>query len=1235
MLNNNDNASYVKIPYKVGDSYLEFKFLIDTGASLSLIKTDKLKLTKLFYDSSEIVTLNGLSPNCPINTAGSVILDPSIHDKSFKIKFHIVEHQNNIPFDGLIGNDFLKEEEAQIDLNKLELRIKSLPFPLKIWLNSNPEDNPVFILKPRSETVVRAKILNPEIKEGICPEIHIYDGVYLAKSIVKVENNTALTTILNTTNQSIKISKLNLVLEKFNEKTSTILNLSSENDKSLPHRLKTLRNNLRLDHLNEEEKKSITDLCEEYNDIFHLPGDPLTCTEVLQHEIRVTDPRPITTKIYRYPKIHEKEVDKQMSEMLKQGIISPSTSPYNSPLWVVPKKSDASGEKKWRVVIDFRKLNDVTVGDSYPLPSIEYILDQLGHSSYFTTLDLSSGFWQVKMKPDDIPKTSFSTPTGHYEFNRMPFGLKNSPSTFQRLMNIVLCGLQGLHCFVYLDDIVIYASSLEEHTMKLKSVFSRLRLNNLKLQPDKCEFLHREIAYLGHVITEKGVKANPEKIRSIKDYPKPKDEKQIKQFLGLLGYYRRFIKDFAKHAKPLTQLLKKDVKFHWDESQETAFNHFKSILTTEPILQYPNWKEPFVLTTDASNFAIGAILSQGPVGKDLPIAYASRTLNKAETSYSTSEKELLAIVWAVKHFRPYLYGQKFKIVCDHRPLTWLFNCKDASSRLVRWRLKLEEYDYEIVFKPGRINSNADALSRNPVMLTLDTDEKYEDFIRFHYENQEAVQIPEVKGNIFSKFPNALLFSKDLSEENPDFENLSLVHDIQSLCDFNLYDILPLINKKLETTLLMISHLNHYDKPTYKDVFYSLKNLRTLLKKKTIKELYLKNPVRYNPTFKSDMIAEMIHFIFKETKITITLVNKSKITPQSQKEINEILKENHSTSVSGHSGFKRTYRRIKENYTWKNMKRDIRNFVKSCESCQKNKTNRHPTKAPMEITTTSSKPFERLALDIVGPLPLTESGNRFILTFQDDLTKFSQARPIVNHEALTIAEELYNFIMIFGIPKSILTDNSTDFTSNIIKELNKLFKIRHVTSSVYHPQTNGALERSHSTLKDYLKNFINKEQNNWDIYVPSAMFCYNTSIHSSTHFSPYELIFGNKSDTPSTITQKPEFKYTYEDYRDHLKYKLNRSFEIARENIIKSKNQSKKYYDHQIKETNYIVNDMVYVSDKSQKPGISKKLSPNYKGPFKIIKVNDNQTVTIKMNKKNVTYHKNLIKPYFSGQTESK
>ncbi|CAK1595436.1 unnamed protein product [Parnassius mnemosyne] len=369
--------------------------------------------------------------------------------------------------------------------------------------------------------------------------------------------------------------------------------------------------------------------------------------------------------------------------MLEQGIIRPSESAWSSPIWIVPKKVDASGKTKWRLVVDFRKLNEKTISDKYPIPNISDVLDKLGNCQYFTTLDLASGFYQVEMNPSDIPKTAFNVEHGHFEFLRMPMGLKNSPSTFQRVMDNVLRDLQNTVCLVYLDDIIVFSTSLQEHMVNLEKVFQKLRESNFKIQMDKSEFLKLETAYLGHIISKDGIKPNPSKISAIEKYPLPKTAKEIKQFLGLIGYYRKFIPDFARITKPLTQCLKKGRKITLDTDYINCFEKCKTLLTNDPILQYPDFNKEFILTTDASNVAIGAILSQGPIGSDKPVCYASRTLNESEVNYSTIEKELLAIVWATKYFRPYLFGRTFKILTDHKPLQWVMNLKEPNSRLTR------------------------------------------------------------------------------------------------------------------------------------------------------------------------------------------------------------------------------------------------------------------------------------------------------------------------------------------------------------------------------------------------------------------------------------------------------------------------------------------------------------------------------------------------------------------------
>lgn len=389
---------------------------------------------------------------------------------------------------------------------------------------------------------------------------------------------------------------------------------------------------LRISHLNQEERTLLLKSCRKYSDVFYKEGQELTFSNKIRHSIPTTNDVPIYTKSYRYPYVHKAEVQEQIAKLLNQNIIRPSYSPWSSPVWIVPKKKDASGKQKWRLVIDYRKVNEKTITDKYPIPNINELLDKLGRCMYFSTVDLASGFHQIEMEPKDIPKTAFSVEGGHYEFIRMPFGLKNAPSTFQRVMDNVLRELVGKICLVYLDDIIIFATSLQEHISNLELVFERLRDSNFKIQLDKSEFLRKEIEFLGHIVSTEGIKPNPGKISAVKEFPTPRTPKQLKSFLGLLGYYRKFIPNFAKITKPLTVCLKKGNAIKLTEDYRKTVEMCKNLLCNDPILQYPDFSKDFILTTDASNYALGAVLSQGQIGSDKPICYASRTLSGTETN---------------------------------------------------------------------------------------------------------------------------------------------------------------------------------------------------------------------------------------------------------------------------------------------------------------------------------------------------------------------------------------------------------------------------------------------------------------------------------------------------------------------------------------------------------------------------------------------------------------------------
>jgi transposase InsO family protein len=477
-----------------------------------------------------------------------------------------------------------------------------------------------------------------------------------------------------------------------------------------------------LEHVPEGSRENLKNLLMTNFFLFTENIDELGTAKSVKHAIRTTQ-LPNVMPMRRTPERLRLVVKKQIEDMLRNKIIRPSTSPYASPILLVAKKE----EGQMRFCVDYRPLNSVTVKDRYPIPNIQLIIDSLHGSKFFSTLDLLSGYWQIEIEEKHKYKTAFICEYGLYEFNRMPFGLCNAPGTFQREMNNVLQDALYEFVLVYLDDIIVFSKTEDDHIRHLRTVFDLLAKEGLKLKLSKCDFFKTTIKYLGHIITAKGFHPDVGKIVSILNYPEPNNVKQLMSFLGLVNYYRKFVRKFAEKAHNLTELTKKTSKWEWGEKERDAFQCIKECLTSNPLLRYPDFTREFLVYADASGYGIGAVLAQVqniPPNESDPtelhgehevvIAYTSRHLDKREQDYPISEKECLAIVHALEHFRPYLYGRTFKVFTDHQPLEALKKKKDPHGRLARWRYEMNEYDMNIIYRPGQENQNADALSRQPL-----------------------------------------------------------------------------------------------------------------------------------------------------------------------------------------------------------------------------------------------------------------------------------------------------------------------------------------------------------------------------------------------------------------------------------------------------------------------------------------------------------------------------------------
>ncbi|KAG1580706.1 hypothetical protein G6F48_010280 [Rhizopus delemar] len=460
--------------------------------------------------------------------------------------------------------------------------------------------------------------------------------------------------------------------------------------------------------LDAETMRNLRKLLKKYENIFDWDNNTIGHTNLLKHKITIKeDTMPISHRPYRISPLEAEHLQKELDKYCKLGVIEPSNSPWAAPVILVKKKN---GE--YRMVIDYRKLNAVTKKDAYPLPRIDDLLDTLGKAKVFSALDMRAGFHQVPMEEDSKELTAFTTKYGTYHYNTLPMGLVNSPATFQRLIDLCFRPLINQCLVAYIDDLNVYSLNKHEHLQHLEQVFQCVQIANLKLNPEKCFFFKDHLKFLGYIVTKEGLQTDPSKIQKIVEYPQPKTIKQVRGFLGIASYYRRFIKNFAAIARPLHDQTKTTKKVPWTNKTTESFESLKRALTTTPILSRPDFNKPFILITDASKLGLGAILTQlDDNGYEHPVIYASRGLKSTESNYAPTKLECLAVIWAVKLFRPYVLGKKFTIITDHSALNGLLKTPNPTGIIARWITILSEYEFEIKYRPGRVNESADFLSR--------------------------------------------------------------------------------------------------------------------------------------------------------------------------------------------------------------------------------------------------------------------------------------------------------------------------------------------------------------------------------------------------------------------------------------------------------------------------------------------------------------------------------------------
>ena len=1198
--------NYNSIQLSLGDSLRNW--LVDTGASLSAVKYDTLLQHNIPYQIGQ-VRINGVCGE--LCSVGFVDLRLTIRNQEFVNRFHVFKDLC-CASDGILGLDFLRKYKGKVNLELNTLSLINNKVEISLPLQLGQAQNKYIHLAKRCESLHFVPTHYKE--ECVVLPAELCEGVFLAGCITKPINGKMPIQILNTREEDINLSFFSQHVEKLSDYKVLYFDKPTVNS----DRVKRLFKELKLNYLNKEEQLEIEKICAKFSDIFSLEGDTFTTCNIYEQSI-VLKPNavPIYKKQYRLPKSQKGEIEKQIKKMLKDDIIEETMSEWSSPILLVPKKSE-SGEKKYRLVIDYRKLNETIADDRFPLPNIIDILDSLSGAIYFSHLDLQNGYYQIKLDENSRKYTAF-TFDKQYQMKRMPMGLKSSPSAFSRAMTVALSGLNYEKCLVYMDDLICWGRTLQNHNKNLIDIFFRLREVNLKLNPKKCVFLKKELLYLGHVVSGEGVKPDPDKIRIIKEYPRPKDANDVKRLVAFANYYRRFINSFALIVMPLNKLLTKNCEFNWTDECERSFQKLKECLSTPPVLQYPNFSDnnEFHLYTDASGFALGSILCN----KDnRPIAYASRTLNKAELNYPTIEKEMLAIVWSVKYFRPYLFGKRFKIFSDHRPLVYLFNMSNPSSRLTKFRLILEEYDFEIIYIKGKDNVGADALSR-VVVSSEELKDMNRRVINVMTRNQRKamekgqerkLSLPSTNISVDDQYGQPRVVEM-LRKPANSIELIDITWEIFSGMKGNITNKseLYLFNEKE----LIIYTCSGLQSCTARDEYVS--ELEKFCNGLNITDIVI---------MKTESNGKFIQWLTKEInkrplwsgpKINI-LKGFHRVLSRDDKKV--ILNDYHILPSSGHAGVRRMLNNIRKTFYWPGMERDVTEFVSKCKKCQMQKHSTLPVREPMVITTTAQGAFDKIYLDIVGPLDKDYYGNVYILSIQCELTKFVEAYALQRKDAVSVAKSFVeNFILRYGVPREIATDRGSEFIASTMSEVCKLLNIKQLFSTSYHHESIGSLENTHKNLNAYLRIQTNNNPREWSTWIAYWCFAYNTTVHTSTKFTPYELVFGKSCNLPSNLTYEIEPLYNCDDYPLAFKYRLQKSHEHARENLLRSKEKRKFNYDKQSNAIVYQPNDLVLLRNEN-----SSRFENVYNGPYKVVEDKSPNVLIMKDNKVEIV-HKNRTK----------
>ena len=939
--------------------------------------------------------------------------------------------------------------------------------------------------------------------------------------------------------------------------------------------------------------------------------------------------QPGFSKLYPLNEAQLPVLREYIEDMIRKGYIRESKSSVGYPVMFVPKKNG-----KLRLCVDFRMLNAITVKDRTPLPLISELKDRLFGMKYFTALDLKGAYNLIRIKEGHEWKTAFRTKYGLFEYLVMPFGLTNAPAAFQRMINNVLREHLDIFVVCYLDDILIFSKTEEEHTEHVHKVLQTLQDAKLLVEPEKSKFHASEVEFLGHIISHNEIRMDPKKVSAVRDWKEPTNVKEVQAFLGFANYYRKFLKAFGKIAAPLTELTKKDKTFVMGTQAKQAFRQIKELILSEPVLKMFDPSRPIELETDASDFALGAQIGQrDDEGFLHPIAFYSHKLHGAELNYPIYDKEFLAIVNAFKEFRHYLLGSKHqtKVYTDHKNITHFAKTQELSGRQLRYAEYLSEFDYIIIHVKGTENGRADAISRRPDLDTgkIRTKEQLLQLTQEGHLTQRTIaciQQRTLPYYLTDEWKNKIIANLTLGElRRLVTGRANWVGSQQGMitCQKRIFVPQKCVEDFIEHCHQTVKHdskLNDEDfwktiheHFTWEDLsagpnFADCKTCHYNQWPKPFPEHYEYDPI----TRTAYLTAGATYTVEQGNPLLGQIKDYNGQLPDDQKTDkqqvpdglqHDLVREIHSHQLHGHQGINKTLERVKTTYTFPNMKKIVSTVIGQCDLCAKTKARRHKPYGKLQPLPVSQQPWDSITMDFITKLPLSEepaTGNFYdsILVIVDRLTKFSYFIPY--RESTTAEEFAYLFYFhvakIHGIPLEIITDRGPPFASKFWQSLTGYLGINHKLSTAYHKETDGQTERMNQTLEQYLRCYINYEQTNWVEKLPAAQLAYNTATNESTKITPAYANFGFTPDAyrqtrdtiinPKAILTSDQLKNLHEEMKTELEFVRNRMTNYANRKRIEGPIFSE--------------GDMVYFATKNiETKRQNKKLDYKYIGPYKI------------------------------------